>query len=97
MRITAALEGATLLILLLVAVPLKYLAGLSAATRVVGPVHGLAFVLYIWTLTRAAAGGLFTRGETIRLLVGAFVPFGGIFNERALARRARRLPVNREA
>ncbi|MBW6424909.1 DUF3817 domain-containing protein [Rhizobium sp. XQZ8] len=47
-------EAMTLLILVLVAVPLKHLAGISEATRVMGPVHGLAFLGFCWAVTRSA-------------------------------------------
>lgn len=50
MRRVSAPEGTTLLLLVLVAVPIKYLAGFPIATRIVGPVHGIAFLFYIWTL-----------------------------------------------
>jgi uncharacterized protein DUF3817 len=46
MRLVSLLEGSTLVALLLVAVPLKHIAGYPAATSIVGPIHGMAFLLY---------------------------------------------------
>ena len=43
------LEGGTLLLLLLVAVPLKRLAGIPEVVSWVGPVHGGAFLVYQFT------------------------------------------------
>jgi integral membrane protein len=45
-ELVAALEGASFLLLLLIAMPLKYLAGVPEPTRVVGLLHGLAFLAY---------------------------------------------------
>jgi integral membrane protein len=87
MRIVSLLEGSTLLLLVLVAVPLKHLAGIPAATAIMGPLHGLAFLVYVWMLIQTTSSGGLSRSETIALLVAAFVPFGAFVNERVLARR----------
>jgi integral membrane protein len=87
MRAVSLLEGSTLLLLLLVAVPLKHLAGVSAATHVMGPIHGFAFLAYLWMLLQTVSGGGWSRSDTTRLVVAALVPFGAFVNERALARR----------
>ncbi|MGR9168966.1 DUF3817 domain-containing protein [Rhizobium sp. KDH_Rht_773_N] len=87
MRAVSLLEGTTLLLLVGVAVPLKHLAGYPVATRLVGPVHGIAFVLYVWMLIQTVSMGGWSRGETARMVLAAFIPFGAFLNERALARR----------
>ena len=53
----------------------------------IGPIHGFAFCLYIWMLIQTLAGGDWTRGEILRAVVAALVPFGGFVNERALRRK----------
>ncbi|HST58697.1 MAG TPA: DUF3817 domain-containing protein, partial [Longimicrobium sp.] len=66
LRVVGILEGASFLLLLGVAMPLKYLAGQPEMVRVVGSAHGLLFVLYVaavlevsvrmrWPLRRIAA------------------------------------------
>lgn len=81
------LEGMTLLLLVLVAVPLKRLAGLPAAVSVMGPIHGAAFIAYVvtvlWTVRRAPWRG----SDAALLILVAFVPFGawmvgGLFGQR---------------
>lgn len=88
LEVASFVEATTLLLLLGVAVPLKHLAGYAIATRVMGPIHGIAFVAYAWTAIQTIAGGGWSAAETMRLLVGAVVPFGGFFNLRLLARKA---------
>jgi len=87
MRVVSLIEGSTLLLLVLVAVPLKHVAGLTVATRIMGPVHGLAFLAYGWMLIRTVAGGGWSRADILRLSIAALIPFGAFINERALARR----------
>ncbi len=57
------------------------------ATAVVGPLHGIAFIFYLWMLFDAVSEGGWTRGEIARLVAAAFVPFGGFFNLSLLSRK----------
>ena len=87
LRLASWAEGATLLLLLLVAVPLKRLAGWPEAVSVMGPVHGAAFLVYsVMVLQQTGAGRLSAR-ETLMLLGAAFVPLGFLLVGRVFARR----------
>ncbi|WP_416546473.1 DUF3817 domain-containing protein [Limnohabitans sp. DCL3] len=79
LRVASWAEGATLLLLMLVAVPLKRLADMPEAVSLMGPIHGAAFVAYVlMVLFYAWKGHL--RGHAVPLLVmAAFVPFGAFF------------------
>ena len=95
-RIVAFWEGISYLLLLFVAMPLKYGLGIDMAVRIVGMAHGVLFLGYCVTLALAASR-LGTRG-TLLAFVLSFVPFGTFWlearlrqDERALARRD---PVN---
>lgn len=83
----AIFEALTLLALFCVAMPLKYLTGLPMAVSVMGPVHGVAFMVFAWFVVRSWAGGLIGGWGALRLFVGAFIPFGGFVNERWLRRQ----------
>lgn len=78
LQLASIFEGVTLLTLLGVAVPLKHLAGLPQAVAVMGPVHGLAFLAYLWMTMNVAAGNNWKSSELTRVLGAAFVPFGFI-------------------
>lgn len=92
-RIVAFWEGISFLLLLFVAMPLKYGLGLDVAVRIVGMAHGILFLGYLLTLALAAPR-LGWRWTVIAFVI-AFVP-GGTFwlearlrrDERAGARRA---------
>lgn len=88
LRFASFVEASTLLALLLVAVPLKHVLGYAIATRIMGPVHGAAFVGYAWcAIATVSGGGDWTRRELARLIVAAFIPFGGFANAGLLRRK----------
>lgn len=84
LRYSAIAEALTLLALVFVAVPLKYGAGIPFATKFMGPVHGLTFLFFLWSVARTWAEGLINWKAALRLFIGAMIPFGGIVNERWL-------------
>ena len=87
LRVAALIEGTTLVCLLFVAVPLKHVFHLPLAVQVLGPIHGVAFLGYFWTLMTALTTVSLRRFELARLVVGAFIPFASFFNERWLKKR----------
>ncbi|HEX7781273.1 MAG TPA: DUF3817 domain-containing protein [Sphingobium sp.] len=91
MRVVSIVEGATLALLIGVAVPLKHLAGIPAAVSIMGLVHGLAFLTYIYMLAETLGERAWPRARAIRMIVLAIIPFGAFANERALARRQREI------
>ena len=78
-RIVAFWEGISYLLLLFVAMPLKYGLGIDMAVRVVGMAHGVLFLGYCVTLALAAS----RLGSRLRLIafVLSFVPFGTFWLE----------------
>ena len=87
LRWIGRIEGLTLLTLLFVAMPLKYLGDLTIATRIMGPVHGLSFVGYLVVLVETATAGDLNRRETVRAFIACILPFGPFFNDGLLKRK----------
>jgi integral membrane protein len=77
LEIASVLEATTLVVLVCVAVPLKHLGHYDIAVRTMGPVHGLAFLAYIWTVLQTVTGGGWSGRESARLFMTAFIPFAG--------------------
>ena len=88
LRLAGYVEGTTLVVLLFIAVPLKYWMGNPALVAVVGPVHGFTVVCYVVLAANAASGGGWTGREAMRVLVAAAVPFGPFVNDGFLARKS---------
>lgn len=82
-------EGLTLIILLLVAVPLKHLGGLEAATKIMGPIHGLAFLVYVWMLASHLPALPLPVMSKIWITLSGFIPFGFLKSHRILAQIGR--------
>lgn len=72
----ALLEGTSLATLLFVAVPLKHLAGLPGGVTVLGPLHGLLFLAYSWSLVEATSAGALRPRQALRLWAWSWAPFG---------------------
>ena len=90
LRVAGLIEGTTLVTLLFVAVPMKYLFDIPAVVTVVGPTHGVAFILYLFTLIENFAGGGFSRRDMLRTGLAATLPFGTFINETWLRDRNER-------
>ncbi|MFT7485939.1 MAG: integral membrane protein [Candidatus Paceibacteria bacterium] len=85
LRAVAFLEGLSYLALLLIAMPMKYLADLPLAVRITGSVHGVLFV----ALGLLVLQGVFARGKgflwAVRVGIASLIPFGTFFLDRGLA------------
>ena len=83
-RIISITEGISLLVLLLIAMPLKYGFDMPGMVKYVGWAHGLLFILYVLMLfpTRRALNWSFTT--TALGLVASLLPFGPFLFDRKL-------------
>ena len=79
LRLIGFLEGVSFLLLLGVAMPLKYLADQPEAVRVVGMAHGLLFLLYLWATIVAALEYKWTWGRTLLVAAASLFPFGPFY------------------
>ncbi len=77
-------EGISFLILLFVAMPLKYMFNMPLAVRLVGGLHGVLFVLFIAVLFKAYRSLPISFGKTVLIFILSFLPFGTFFINRVL-------------
>ncbi len=83
----ALMEGTTLLLLMFVAVPLKYKFGMPEAVYIMGRIHAVAFVLYVLMLIISLVRKNLTLYHFILGVVAAFIPFGSFVYERKILER----------
>lgn len=76
LRWAALFEGSSLLLLLFIAVPLKYYAGIPEAVKIVGPIHGILFLSFVVLLLSHAAKNHLSPLKTLTGLIASFIPFG---------------------
>lgn len=80
LRILGFLEGLTLIILVFVAVPLKYYWGNPALVKSLGPIHGAIFLLFVLnTFSVAVEQKWEFKTTTWKLLLACFIPFGTFY------------------
>lgn len=89
LRIIAFVEGVSYLVLLGVAMPLKYLAGMPGPVKAVGWAHGVLFVLYLLAVAEVYFKRRWTFMQVGWALVAAFVPFGTFVLDARLRREER--------
>jgi integral membrane protein len=81
---TGHIEGWSFIVLMLVAVPLKYLAGWPLGVRIMGTLHGFLFVVFMFAIVQAIR----KAGLTFKGAVGAFllslIPFGTFYLHKVL-------------
>ncbi len=81
---SAFAEAVTLVALVCVAVPLKYMVDFPLLVKIIGPIHGAMFVWFIFIVFWSWTAGLIGFLSAARLAVGSIIPFGGFVNERWL-------------
>jgi len=84
LRAFGMIEGVSFLVLLGIAMPLKYLAGMAMAVKIVGWIHGLLFVAFCWALVEAKREKRWPASKAIKVLIAALLPFGPFIIDRNL-------------
>ena len=87
LRLVGLAEGISFLVLLGIAMPLKYLAGWPAAVRVVGMLHGVLFVLFVLAVFEAIGSLRWTAKQVAVALLASLLPFGTLVLDRRLRRQ----------
>jgi len=81
-RIISFLEGMSYILLLFVAVPIKYLAGDSTYVKALGMPHGILFLLYILMALFIRSRMKWGWQSTLFVLIASLLPFGTFYVNR---------------
>lgn len=85
-RLIAFLEGISFIILLGIAMPLKYYLNKPEAVKITGMAHGVLFVLYIILLLIVHLKLKWTTKKTSLAFLASFIPFGTFYADLKLFR-----------
>ena len=88
-RVMAIVVGIGLLVLVLVGVPLHYLADFGGVSAVVGPLHGVLFAVYAVVTLDLARRARWSLLRTGLVVVAGTIPFASFFVERHVVARER--------
>jgi integral membrane protein len=75
-RAIGLLEGISFLVLLGIAMPMKYYMGMPMVVKVVGWIHGLLFVLYMIALLHATIEYRWSIFKAAFAFIASLIPFG---------------------
>ena len=84
LRAIGILEAISFLVLLGIAMPLKYFAGQPQAVKVAGWIHGVLFMLFCCFLLDAKQHATWSFRQAGAVLVAALLPFGPFVIDRRL-------------
>lgn len=84
LRVIAWLEGWSLLLLLFIAMPVKYLLDVPEATQAIGLIHGILFVLFISATVVISIIQRWHLGRVFVVMASSFVPFGTFYVDRKI-------------
>lgn len=86
LRLIGWLEGCSFVVLLGVAMPLKYLADAPLAVRYVGWAHGALFLAMCAALVHTSRVRAWPLEKSVGVLIAALLPFGPFVLDRSLKR-----------
>jgi integral membrane protein len=87
-RMIALAEGVSFLILLGIAMPLKYLANMPLAVKYVGWAHGVLFVAFIYFAFEVFGSFKKPFSWLVKAMLASILPFGTFVLDRELKKEA---------
>jgi integral membrane protein len=88
-RVMAWIVGVLLVALVLVAVPIKYVAGVDGPVTVLGTLHGWLYFIFFVTACDLAVRARWSLRDTVLTVVAGTVPLLSFVAERVATRRTR--------
>ena len=87
LRIIGFLEGLSFILLLGIAMPLKYFGGYEHATQDLGMAHGVLFIMYVISVFPVKMELKWSLFTTAMVLLASLLPFGTFVAEYKLFRK----------
>lgn len=88
LRLVGLLEGISLLILVFIAVPLKYGAGDPYLVKTVGPIHGVLFLFFVINTLTVGIEYKWKFSETTwKVLLACIIPFGTFYIDHKILKK----------
>ncbi len=88
LRTVGHVEAISYLLLVLVAMPLKYFANMPLAVTYVGMIHGLLFVAYVAAIAVTFIMRKLTFKQSVLAFISSLLPFGPFVFDRYLQRHS---------
>jgi integral membrane protein len=85
-RVIAYVVGVVLIVLVVIGMPLKYLADNPAVVETVGPAHGFLYMLYLVAVFDLGRRARWPLGRMVLVMLAGTVPFVSFYAERVVTR-----------
>ena len=85
LRLIGMLEGVSFLLLMGVAMPLKYLADFPEPVKWTGWIHGVLFISYCVAILMCLIGGRLSLAKAALAFLASLIPFGPFLIDKKLA------------
>ena len=85
-RVLANVVGVVLLVLVLVAMPLRYLGGHEELSKTISPIHGFLYLVYLGVTFDLARRRGWSLVRTVLVMLAGTVPFLSFVVERRVTR-----------
>ena len=83
-RLIAIVEGISYLVLLFIAMPLKYFGGIPDAVKYTGWAHGVLFMLFMLALLNVMINNKWSFLKSALAFISSLIPFGTFVLDRSL-------------
>ena len=84
LRLMAYIEGISLLFILFVTMPLKYGFNYPEPNKVIGLIHGLFFIMYVFAVVQIKIEQQWGSRKTFLALLASVIPFGTFWADKKL-------------
>ena len=84
LRIIAFMEGCSLLALVFIAMPVKYLLGIPEATQAIGLIHGILFIIFIVATLSISILYKWNVSRVLVVMASSVLPFGTFYVDRKI-------------
>ncbi len=81
-RIISAIEGLSYLLLVFIAMPIKYIGENPYPVKILGMIHGVLFIIFMISLFEVKIKEKWNTGLMFQLFVLSLIPFGALLIER---------------
>lgn len=84
LRLMGYVEGTSLLLLLFITMPLKYSFNYPMPNKVVGLIHGLFFIMYVYAVVQIKIDQGWNLKKMLLALLASIIPFGTFWADKKL-------------
>ena len=85
LRLIGFLEGISLLVLVFIAVPIKYSLEDPSLVKLMGPIHGALFLLFVFNTLNVGVEQKWKFNQTTwKVLLACLIPFGTFYIDRKI-------------